>query len=192
MNNNSIGFFFCREKDNAFSGAVLITDHRGIPVEFKYTDPIIPSRYQRSLFGKVLEPYIRKQIIGKNLIERIESKFSIIVVCQDILKDLQEEFNFPVIFIEASSKKMGLKEEIIEEDGNLKVKNFDKNGTYEITVAKEYVKRVSEEILLFSRHMNLIEPFDRIKTTLEDLAAEYSEIQKKEGNLKKQEQKDLN
>lgn len=187
MKNHSIGYFFCREKDSAFSGAVLVTDHRGIPVEFKYTDPVIPNRYQKNLFGQILEPYLRKQVIGKNLIERLDSKPSLILVSQDSLADMQEEFNFPVLHIEASSKKLDSKEEIHTDDnGGIYIRNHFFNGSYSVSSSGEFRKRGADELLFFARHMELMEPFERLSVTLEDLAREYTENLKKEGNAKKE------
>lgn len=188
MKNHSIGYFLCREKDSSFSGGVLVTDHRGIPVDFKYTDPIIPNRYQKNLFGKILEPYLRKQVIGKNLIDRLESKPALILVSQDSLSDMQEEFNFPVLYIEESSKKLDAKEDLhTDGDGGIFIKNHFLNASYSVVSTGEFIKRGADELVFFARHMELLEPFERLKITLDDLAKDYAENLKKEASAKKSE-----
>lgn len=65
---------------NVFIGGVMVTDNRGLPIEFRYTDPIQPTRIQQILYGQVLSAYIKREVILETLVKSIESKFKCLLV----------------------------------------------------------------------------------------------------------------
>ena len=42
--NNNLGYVSVEGAEGQFRGASLVVDQRGIPMDFRYTDPIRPSR----------------------------------------------------------------------------------------------------------------------------------------------------
>ena len=48
-------------------GGILITDLVGIPLEFKYIEPITATRLHKILYGSVLEKYLHETIIRERL-----------------------------------------------------------------------------------------------------------------------------
>jgi hypothetical protein len=65
---------------NVYIGGAMITDGRGLPVEFRYTDPIQPTKIQQILYGQVLSRYIKREVILETLLKNIESKFKYLLV----------------------------------------------------------------------------------------------------------------
>ena len=49
--NNNLGYVSVEGAEGQFRGASLVVDQRGIPMDFRYTDPIRPSRLERILYG---------------------------------------------------------------------------------------------------------------------------------------------
>jgi hypothetical protein len=52
----------------------LIVDYRGIPVDFRYTDPIRPTRLEKILYGNALDVYLKEELILESLIGAVEMK----------------------------------------------------------------------------------------------------------------------
>lgn len=72
---------------NVFIGGLMVTDGRGLPVEFRYTEPIQPTKIQQVLYGQVLSAYIKREVILETLLKNIESKFKCLLVEDEHLVD---------------------------------------------------------------------------------------------------------
>jgi len=79
-----IGYLYVSSQGDKdiYTGAAMVTDLRGIPVEFKYVDPIRPSKLEKVLYGNALEAYLKEELILQNLIKSIEKKPEVLI-CQD-------------------------------------------------------------------------------------------------------------
>lgn len=73
MEKIKIGYFASQKNEEQYIGGIMITDHLSIPLEFKYTEPIRPTRIHKIIFGKVLEKYIGDDVIKKNLFKEIKN-----------------------------------------------------------------------------------------------------------------------
>ena len=54
-----------RSGKNDFLGGVLITDRLGIPVEFRHTETVSPTKVQQVLYGRALERFIKTETLAK-------------------------------------------------------------------------------------------------------------------------------
>jgi hypothetical protein len=72
---------------NVYVGGLMVTDGRGLPVEFRYTEPIQPTKIQQVLYGQVLSTYIKREVILETLLKSIESKFKCLLVEDDQMLD---------------------------------------------------------------------------------------------------------
>ena len=54
----NLGYVLVDGSEGVFRGAVLVTDFRGIPADFRYTDPLRPSRIEKILYGSALDVYL--------------------------------------------------------------------------------------------------------------------------------------
>jgi hypothetical protein len=76
---------------DGYNGAVLITDFKGFPLEFRYTDPIIPTKIQQVLYGKGLERYIKIDVILDSLIKAMSSKTQLLIVQDEDMLDYKSD-----------------------------------------------------------------------------------------------------
>ena len=67
--NNNLGYVSVEGAEGQFRGASLVVDQRGIPMDFRYTDPIRLSRLERILYGSALDVYLREELILQSLLE---------------------------------------------------------------------------------------------------------------------------
>lgn len=65
---------------NVYIGGLMVTDHRGLPLEFRYSEPIHPTKIQQVLYGQVLSQYIKREVILDTLLKSIEHKFKCLLV----------------------------------------------------------------------------------------------------------------
>lgn len=72
---------------NVYIGGIMVTDSRGLPVEFRYTEPIQPTKIQQVLYGQVLSAYIKREVILETLLKSVESKFKCLLVEDEHLAD---------------------------------------------------------------------------------------------------------
>lgn len=83
---------------NVFIGGLMVTDGRGLPVEFRYTEPIQPTKIQQVLYGQVLSAYIKREVILETLLKNLESKFKCLLVEDEHLVDYPAK-GYPIIRI---------------------------------------------------------------------------------------------
>lgn len=65
---------------NVYIGGLMVTDAHGLPIEFRYTEPIQPTKIQQVLYGQVLSAYIKREVILETLLKSMESKFKCLLV----------------------------------------------------------------------------------------------------------------
>jgi hypothetical protein len=70
---------------NVYLGGAMVTDSYGLPLEFRYTDPIQPSRLQQVLYGAMLGQYIKQDVIFNHLLKSLESQFRFLLVNDESL-----------------------------------------------------------------------------------------------------------
>lgn len=85
-----------------FLGAILITDYKGFPLEFRYTDPIVPTKIQQVLYGEGLEKYLKIDVITDSLIKALSSDINVLFVEDE---DILEYKNSKIPIIRLSSTK---------------------------------------------------------------------------------------
>ena len=72
---NTVGYLLSLTvAENVFMGGAMVTDAYGLPLEFRYTEPVRATKLQRVLYGDVLETYIHTDVILANLLERMEQR----------------------------------------------------------------------------------------------------------------------
>lgn len=87
---------------NGYIGAILITDFKGFPLEFRYTDPIYPTKIQQTLYGSGLDKYIKVDVILDSLIKVFSHKLQVLIVQDD---DLLQYKSDTTVIVRVSSTK---------------------------------------------------------------------------------------
>lgn len=68
-----LAYFVAMKEGASYLGGLLLTDTSGIPIDFRYTEPITPTRLQSVLYGKALEPHLKEEVIQKTLLKEIKT-----------------------------------------------------------------------------------------------------------------------
>ncbi|QTA37846.1 hypothetical protein JYK00_09005 [Thermosipho ferrireducens] len=146
-----IGYLSVKKLDNRYIGGLLIVNERGIPVEFKYTDPIIPTGLQKIIYGSSLEEYLSSEIIGKGLLSKIENQPEFVLV--DDQRLIIDKKTFLLNEVPGSR--------VQETENLLKINNrfFRVSGLENPASIVEKIKELTEK-------MDVLEPFDRLEKAL--------------------------
>lgn len=70
----SLGYMMIEGAEGQIRGASLVVDFRGVPMDFRYTDPIRPTRLERILYGNALDVYLREELILQSLLSAVEAR----------------------------------------------------------------------------------------------------------------------
>jgi len=163
-----LGFLTVLENaELGFLGGYLLLNAAGRPLEFHCTAPIRANRTQEILYGPTLRPFLFGEQIGQTLLTK--SKLTPLVVCTDTEPALavREFTEIPVVNIlgataptlaRSASEGIGLSAQF-------------QLATNQVAAAAGYS---NDEQLIRAAwpaqadHLNLLEPFDRIREALDE------------------------
>jgi hypothetical protein len=176
-----IGYLTIEAKDNYFRGAALVTDQRGIPEDFRYTEPVRPTKLERILYGGALDIYLREEVILDNLLGAIESKPSVWLVDSDeLIKPVQKMTRLPAIAVEASQRsplEHSGQYEPTAENGVFIFQADNISAPLRLTVSEDNVAKMAQfaqSLQAAAADMELMEPFVRMSKAIETVAESES------------------
>ncbi len=66
-------------------GGVLVVDGHGLPLEFRHTLPVRPTKLQRALYGDALDRYLRSVVVARRLLDTLELRPAAVLVTDAML-----------------------------------------------------------------------------------------------------------
>ena len=82
---NHVGYFRHHRIDEKHMGAILITNRIGVPLEFKYTEPVVATKLHKILYGSVLEKYLHETVIRDRLGSEIREAPDYFITSYDMI-----------------------------------------------------------------------------------------------------------
>jgi hypothetical protein len=177
---SSLGYIAVEGAEGLFRGASLVVDFRGIPMDFRYTDPIKPSRLERILYGNALDVYLREELILESLIGAVEVKPTLWVCREsDLVAPLRSLTKGKAIFLSPSTHP--------PMDAAGAVEHAGEGGVYMIQAdsvsaplraafpeqtREDEVRQIAGTLVEAAKTMELLEPFGRIQKALTSLSEE--------------------
>jgi hypothetical protein len=176
-----LGYLTVDERENYFRGAALVTDSRGIPTDFRYTEPVRPTKLERILYGSALDIYLREEIILGNLLDAIETKPSLwLVRDEELMTPIQKMSRLPAITIEPSTRApldVSGQCEPTAEHGVFVFQADNISAPLRLIITDENTPKLSQftDILTAAaEEMELMEPFTRIAKAIEAVSESES------------------
>jgi hypothetical protein len=68
-----------------YLGGILVVDEFGLPLEFRHTVALRPSRLQTTLYGEALDRYLRAAVITTRLLDDLERSPGVVLVTDPLL-----------------------------------------------------------------------------------------------------------
>lgn len=167
-------------ENGSYVGGMMITDHHGIPVDFKYTDPVNPTKIQRIIYGSVLEQYIRNHVILGALSKEINVPPSFYFVSQHQLHDIEEANDFTVLSVQRTQfTSLGERGAITRAKENecLLQGWVDPHPLRVIfgSTPPDEQETLLKDLVFLSKHMDLVEPLERLEKALKTLCLEKNQ-----------------
>ncbi len=152
---------------DAFRGAVLVTDKETKPLEFRVTDPVRPTKIQKTLYGEILYDYILVELIAVPLLAALKEIPSFVLVQDEIFLEANNKQEIPVIRLLKEEDRVYGKEQNIQE-----IKHSSKFSPLRITTSlnlEQQLTSVKQHLDDIYISRNLLEPFERIKNACEQI-----------------------
>jgi hypothetical protein len=101
-----LAYFVAIKEGASYLGGLLMTNAQGIPTDFRYTEPITPTKLQCVLYGKALEPHLRGEVIQKALLKEIKAPPDLMFVpVSDLVGDFTADAKFPILSIQHTHER---------------------------------------------------------------------------------------
>jgi hypothetical protein len=156
-----IGFVVVVEReDGSCEGSYLCTDLSGVPVEYRYTSPIKPTRAQKLLYGAALERELFGRCIAGVLLKNVEHKPAAVLTDRELVFRGSDGYDFPVFQVTFGAPGHGDSEttrSVETPAGTIGLRWRDKDAPR----ANELVERLCG--------VELKEPFARAQNILEEV-----------------------
>ncbi|HEX9639411.1 MAG TPA: hypothetical protein VGB99_17900 [Acidobacteriota bacterium] len=177
MEDARIGFYRSCVSDSRFMGAVLVTNSYGVPVEFKFTEPIVPSKTQRMVYGRVLERFLREDVIRNRLFGEVTQGPSLFVLAPEEFESYQGSGPPEVVALRREDgtrlKAAGLLSRIDEREILLQLAAGEDAARLSFgKMDRRLQEKVVHFMLHLSRSMDLLEPMERLDRALQNLVGE--------------------
>jgi hypothetical protein len=91
--------------DRAWAGGLLVTDEKGLPIDFRYVEPIRPTRLQKLIYGDALKRCLLLDTIAGTLIKAANPKAEWLFAGDLLLLDLDEKVSGKVIAVGNGEKE---------------------------------------------------------------------------------------
>ena len=75
-----LAYFVVMKEGASYLGGLLLTDTSGIPLDFRYTEPITPTKLQGVLYGKALEPHLKEEVIQRTLLKELKTTPDLLIL----------------------------------------------------------------------------------------------------------------
>jgi len=170
-----LAYFMVVKEGASFLGGLLLTDESGIPLDFRYTEPITPTKLQSVLYGKALESHLREEVIQKSLKELKGTPDLFILPASDLAGGWNAEVRCPVVALQKSQENpLAHQGEIFRAtprelllqvaDGAAPVR-----AIFAATMDLAAQDSAAAKLIEAGYHMDLVEPMERVAAALQTL-----------------------
>lgn len=171
-----LAYFVTLKEGASYLGGLLLTDTSGIPLDFRYTEPITPTKLQAVLYGKALEPHLKEEVIQKTLLKELKNTPDLFLLsATELAGGWSGEAKYPVLAVQKTQEsplarvgevfRASSREVMIQvADGAAPLRVLFAQG---MDVAAQ--DQAAAKVLEAAYHMDLTEPLERVTTALQTL-----------------------
>jgi len=167
---------------DSYLGALLVTNHQGVPQEFRCSQPVKPTAIQKPLYGGVLVPYIGVTLCGVPLIRSLKSKPSLIVLEKDFLLGVRPSITSPAVFVQRAGEAIEISAGT--QENSTKRRKIDcPSGRFQPIIISPHYDYLDDLDVAYETldsiftSLDPLEPFKRIKTAIDVLAKQDERFQ---------------
>ena len=176
-----LAYFMAIKEGASYLGGLLMTDASGIPLDFRYTEPITPTALQGILYGKSLEPHLKEEVIQKTLLKELKAPPDLFILsATELAGGWSGDAKCPVLAVqktqEAPLAKAGATFRVGPREVLIQV--ADAGAPLRVLFAATVDAAAQEQslgrLLEAGYHMDLAEPLERVAAALQSLVVKGS------------------
>ncbi len=171
-----VGFFCHVRIGEKHLGGILVTNQIGVPLEFKYTEPVAAGKLHKILYGPVLEKYIHETVLRDRLAHEVRTEPEYFIAPYEEREFLSsiagkemmaiQRCNATVGEVSGSFTRLRDREAIVElEEGQVFRLAFSTPDDSQQHAMVAWLQDVG-------RTMDILEPLERVATALKSLCGE--------------------
>ncbi len=178
-NNSGLGYITIEGNEGLIRGALLVVDVRGIPMDFRYTDYIRPTKLERILYGNALDTYLKEELVLQSLLDAVEAEPQL-WICNDaeLLDPLKNIGRVKAVLISPSTRQPLESVGSIESTSEPNVFLLQADGVsaplrlaFAAGTRSDEIQNSAALLVEAAGTMELTEPFMRIQKALSSLAS---------------------
>ncbi len=176
-----LAYFMAVKEGTSYLGGLLVTDTSGIPLDFRYTEPITPTHLQGILYGKSLEPHLKEEVIQKTLLKELKAPPDLFILsATELVGGWSGDTKCPVLAVQKTQDtplakagavfRVGAREVLLQvADGAAPLRVLFATSVDAPTQEQAILK-----LLEAGYHMDLAEPLERVAAALQSLVMKGS------------------
>jgi hypothetical protein len=146
---------------HGYFGGYLIVSSLGRPFEFHCTAPVQPSRAQEILYGPTLQAYLLGEQISYALLNAGKLTPDLILTDQAVMMDVRPRISMPLVHLTGAA----------DEASPSSTGQTFVSGNHELQLLPGYSAEqpmIVKLLEILARHVDLAEPFDRIREAIRE------------------------
>ena len=163
-----------------YAGGFLVCDNRGLPMDFRYVEPIKPTKLQRLIYGAALRRYLMVEAIGAGLFKECGTTYELVFVDDDLLLELADQCKSPMVKLErtdlAPLKTLGDWERV---DGNgITYQSSNSGAPVHLHFNGEDEKLIEtliKDLISLGKTLDIAEPLERVKKAVAEVGVDAEE-----------------
>lgn len=178
---NKFGYIKLEEINKSHLGGIMITDDKGVPLDFKYSEPLKPNSIQQIIYGKSLNAYIKNEVIIKGLLKNLTDMPMLFITDDRVYYENPLFLQRPLIYISytnlASIGNFGEVKQVKEDEFLIQVFNTEAPLRILFLSYKETMVEKSLNILIeASNNIDILEPIQRLSKALDFICSEKQKV----------------
>jgi hypothetical protein len=159
-----------------WAGGLLVTDERGLPVDFRYVEPIRPSKLQKLIYGDSLTRYLKLEAIAGTLIKASKIQADWVFTCDQVLLELNGQVPGRLISIENGEKGRigGRGEWRVDQPGRITFQVTESGHPVILTFRVKDtagMEEIARDLSWLAERLDFTEPLDRVHAALKEICS---------------------
>ncbi len=161
-------------EDGSWTGGLLITDERGLPIDFHYIEPIRPSKIQKLIYGSALKRYLLLDAIAATLLSAMDNSAEWVFTSDPLMLELDDHDHGRIIAITPGESEPVLASGEWRKDATGKI--AIQTQPTDNPLAMEFIspddtdtEKIASAIAELSHKMDLSEPLARVGEALSEI-----------------------